>query len=40
MKDLFVLGVAVPGEALEIMVELCLWPSMALLLKLDIVTIW
>jgi hypothetical protein len=31
MKDPFILGAAVPGEALENMVELCLWPSIVLL---------
>ena len=31
MKDLFILGAAVPGEASETMVELCLWPSIVLL---------
>ena len=36
MKDLFILGVAVPGEALETMVELCLWLSIVHLRKLAI----
>ncbi len=36
MKDLFILGVAVPGEALETMVELCVWPSTVLVRKLAI----
>jgi hypothetical protein len=35
-KDLFILGVAVPGEASETMVELCLRPSIVLLRKLAI----
>ncbi len=36
MKDLFILGLAVPGEASETMVELCLWPSIVLLCTLAI----
>jgi hypothetical protein len=36
MYDLFILGATEPGEALEIMVELCLWPSIILLHKLAI----
>ncbi len=36
MKDLFILGVALPGEASETMVKLCVWPSMVLLRKLAI----
>ncbi len=35
-KDLFILGAAVPGEALETMVELCFWPSIVLVCKLAI----
>ncbi len=35
-KDSFILGAAVPGEASETMVELCLWPSIVLLRKLVI----
>ncbi len=35
-KDLVILGVAVPGEASETMVELCVWPSIVLLHKLAI----
>ncbi len=30
MKNSFILGAAVPGEASETMVELCLWPSIVL----------
>jgi hypothetical protein len=33
---LFILGAAVPGEASETMVELCLWPSIVLVRKLAI----
>jgi hypothetical protein len=33
---LFILGAAVPGEALETMVEMCLRPSIILLRKLAI----
>jgi hypothetical protein len=40
MKDLFILGMAVPGEALETMVELHLWPSIVLLRKLAIYCDW
>jgi hypothetical protein len=36
MKDLFILGVALPGGALKTMVKLCLWPSIVLLRKLAI----
>jgi hypothetical protein len=36
MKDLFILGVAVPGDASETMVELCFWPSVVLVHKLVI----
>jgi hypothetical protein len=36
MKDLFILGAAVPGEASETMVKLCLWPSIVLVCKLAI----
>jgi hypothetical protein len=36
MKDLFILGAAVPGEASKTMDELCLWPSIVLLRKLAI----
>jgi hypothetical protein len=36
MKDSVILGAAVPGEALETMVEMCLWSSKVLLLKLAI----
>jgi hypothetical protein len=37
MSDSFILGLAVPGEAFfETMVELCLWPSILLLRKLEI----
>ncbi len=34
MKDSFILGVAVPGEALETMVKLCFWPSTVLVHEL------
>jgi hypothetical protein len=33
MKKLFILGVAVPGEASETMAELFLWPSSIVLLR-------
>ncbi len=36
MKDLLILGAAVPGEASETMVKLFLWPSIVLLRKLAI----
>jgi hypothetical protein len=36
MKDLFILGAAVPGEASETMVELCFWPTIVLVRKLAI----
>ncbi len=36
MKDLLILGAAVPGEALETKVELYLWPSILLLHELAI----
>jgi hypothetical protein len=36
MKYLFIFGAAVPGEAIETMVKLCLWPSIVLLRKLAI----
>jgi hypothetical protein len=36
MKDLFILGAAVPGEASETMVELCFWPYLVLVRKLAI----
>jgi hypothetical protein len=36
MKDSFILGAAVPGEASETMVELCFWPSIVLVCKLAI----
>jgi hypothetical protein len=36
MKHVFILGVAVPGEALETMVELCFWPSIVIVHKLAI----
>jgi hypothetical protein len=36
MKDSFILGVAMPGEASETMVELCLRTSIVLLRKLAI----
>jgi hypothetical protein len=34
MKDSFILGAAMPGEALETMVKLCFWPSIELVRKL------
>ncbi len=36
MKDLLNLGVAVPGEASETMLELCFWPFIVLVRKLVI----
>ncbi len=39
-KDLFILEAAVPGEASETMVELCLWPSIVLLCKLAILQLY
>ncbi len=36
MKNSLILGAAVPGKALETMVELCFWPSIVLVLKLAI----
>ncbi len=35
-KIFFIVGAAVPGEASETMVELCLWPSIVILDKLAI----